>query len=89
MGYNLFDYVLHRDRVCILVDFDNEKSTLLYLCFYEDSGCFSTVEYDTTEKINIYTEESSPIMERLRSFRMSHDDAFGFAEEELALVHYF
>ena len=89
MDYNLFDYVLHKDKVCILVDFDDDKSTLLYIYFYENSGCFCTVEYNTTEEIKLYEEEVSPIMERLRAFRMCHDDAFGFVEEELSLVHYF
>lgn len=89
MDYNLFDFVCHRDRICILADFDNDKSTLLYLYFYEDDGAFCVVEYDTTEEINLCDKEVSPIMERLRAFRMCNDHAFGFVEEELSLIHYF
>ena len=89
MGYNLFDFVYHGNRICILVDFDTKSSTLAYIYFYENYGNFCVVEYDTTEEIKLCTEEVSPIMERLRAFRMCHDDIFGFVDDELALIHYF
>lgn len=89
---NLFDYVVHEGRICILVDFDDEKATLLYICYYEDnSACFATVEYnaDINDITPYYGDDVTDIMERLRSYRMSHDDSFGFAEEEMSLIHFF
>lgn len=90
MDYNLFDYVLHKDNVCILVDYNDSICTLLHIHFYGTDGTFLTIEYDAKlEEINLYEEEVSPMVERLRSYRMSHDDSFGFVDEELALIHYF
>lgn len=89
MDYNLFDFVYHGNRICILVDFDEKSATLAYIHFYGDDGTFCAIEYDTTEEVKLCNEEASPIMERLRAYRMFHDDIFGFAEEELCLIHYF
>lgn len=89
MVCNLFDFVLHGERLCILVDYDDHIKTLLTLHFYEKDGSFCTLEYDTSDDVDLYEEEVSPIMERLRAFRMCHDTSFGFIKEELSLIHSF
>ena len=86
---NLFDFVLHKNRVCILVDYNDHIKTLLTIHFYGIDGCCCILEYDTSDEVNFYEEEVSPMMERLRAFRMCHDTSFGFIEEELSLIHSF
>lgn len=87
-----FTYVEYNSSICILINDTEYRATIAGIGMPSQSDSFYIYEIEVPiediKQTNIEVFPSS-MLYRLREYRMSHRDIFGFVEEELSLIHSF
>lgn len=87
-----FDYVMYEGKVCILTEQREANSTIAGIMMSDNGDYYFAFEADTNNE-NISECEipisNKSIIYRLREWRKTHSDIFGFLDHELSLIHHF
>lgn len=87
-----FTYVEYNSSICILVNNTDIRATIAGIDMPSQSDSFYVYEIevpiDEVKQTNIEVFPSS-MLYRLREYRMTHRDIFGFVEQEMSLMHPF
>lgn len=89
--FDKFSFVEYRNNIHLFIDSTNGIATVACIHPLYDLLCFTVAEFDVEEsKLEEYSGEpiTGGILDRLRTYRMSHDNIFGFAEEEMGLIKF-
>lgn len=86
-------YVSYHGQICILIEDKGAKSTIAGIYYYMNSFDMSVFEGDVNtselKPVNQNDISDKSMIHRLKIYRTIHDCIFGFAEEEMELVHQF
>ena len=81
-------YVSYHGQICILIEDKGPKSTIAGIYYYMNSFDMSVFEGDVNTS-ELEPVNQNEISDKSMIYRTIHDCIFGFAEEEMELVHPF
>lgn len=82
-----YDYVIYKNDIYVVVE--DHSNTLTIAGIHTLNKSFCAAEFDVpANSVRPYYGDKiiGGILSKLRSYRMTHDNIFGFAEEELSLI---